>query len=66
MCLGTSLFLKKRFGAGYKITMVKDSKKTNTMIEPYLKQNLGEVELLSEVSSEITFQVSNEAAKQFK
>jgi len=23
MCLGTSLFLKKRFGAGYKITMVK-------------------------------------------
>jgi ATP-binding cassette subfamily A (ABC1) protein 3 len=37
MCLGTSLFLKKRFGAGYKITMVKESKQANTMIEPYLK-----------------------------
>lgn len=66
MCLGTSLFLKKRFGAGYKITMVKETKQANTQIEPYLRQNLGEVELLSEVSSEITFQVSNEAAKQFK
>lgn len=55
MCLGTSLFLKKRFGAGYKITMVKDSKQQNLMIEPYLKENLGDVELLSEVSSEITF-----------
>jgi ATP-binding cassette subfamily A (ABC1) protein 3 len=37
MCLGTSLFLKKRFGAGYKITMVKKSKQTNSLVEPYLK-----------------------------
>ena len=33
MCLGSSLFLKKRFGAGYKITMVKASKKQNTLIK---------------------------------
>lgn len=65
MCLGTSLFLKKRFGAGYKLTMVKNNKKPNTLIEPYLKENLGQVELLSEVSSEITFQVSNESAHRF-
>lgn len=55
MCLGTSLFLKKRFGAGYKITMVKATKQPNKVIEPYLRENLGEVNLLSEVSSEITF-----------
>lgn len=36
MCLGTSLFLKKRFGAGYKITMVKATKLTNMVIKPYL------------------------------
>lgn len=66
MCLGTSLFLKKRFGAGYKITMVKNSKQPNSIIYPYLKENLGDVQLLSEVSSEITFQVNNEAAKGFK
>lgn len=66
MCLGTSLFLKKRFGAGYKITMVKSSKQPNQLIEPYLKEHLGHVELLSEVSSEITFQVPNDSAKNFK
>jgi ATP-binding cassette subfamily A (ABC1) protein 3 len=65
MCLGTSLFLKKRFGAGYKITMVKATKQPNKVIEPFLRANLGEVNLLSEVSSEITFQVSGEVAKRF-
>ena len=43
MCLGTSLFLKKRFGAGYKLTMVKLSKEKNKLIGPYLKEKLGEV-----------------------
>lgn len=41
MCLGTSLFLKKRFGAGYKFTMVKDDKKKNTKLEPYLNNHFG-------------------------
>ena len=78
MCLGTSLFLKKRFGAGYKFTMVKDDKKKNTKLEPYLNNHFGlsdsqqigdkskKIELLSEVSSEITFQVSADLADQFK
>lgn len=66
MCLGTSLFLKNRFGAGYKLTMVKASKQPNLVIGSYLKNHLGEVELLSEVSSEIVFQVTAEAAKKFK
>ena len=29
VCLGTSLFLKNRYGAGYKLTMVKKFKKKN-------------------------------------
>lgn len=36
MCLGSSLFLKKRFGSGYKLTMVKASKAKNKLLEPYL------------------------------
>ena len=32
VCLGTSLFLKNRFGAGYKLTMVKKFKKKNRKI----------------------------------
>lgn len=65
MCLGTSLFLKKRFGAGYKLTMVKSNKSHNVLIGAYLNENLGNVTLLSEVSSEIIYQVSDELAHRF-
>lgn len=66
MCLGTSLFLKQKFGTGYKLTMVKATKSKNKLLAPFLTQYLGPVELLSEVSSEIQFQVSQEAALNFK
>ena len=32
LCLGTSLFLKDRYGAGFKLTIVKKSKKANKAI----------------------------------
>ena len=35
-CLGSALFLKNRFGAGYRLTMVKSKKRTNKKIGPYL------------------------------
>jgi ATP-binding cassette subfamily A (ABC1) protein 3 len=56
-CLGSSLFLKKRFGAGYKLTMVKETKEKNSLVLPYIEKNLGSAELISEVSSEISFGV---------
>ena len=49
-CLGSSLFLKKRFGAGYKLTIVKSSKQTlKERLQKYLEANLGQAELISEV-----------------
>lgn len=36
ICLGSSLFLKNRFGVGYNLTMVKKSKEPNTVIGKYL------------------------------
>jgi ATP-binding cassette subfamily A (ABC1) protein 3 len=42
ICLGSSLFLKNRFGVGYNLTMVKMSKEENPKIERYLRANLGE------------------------
>lgn len=57
LCLGTSLFLKNRYGAGYKLTMVKKFKKSNKKIQPYLESIFGKVEKLSEVSQEITFKI---------
>ncbi len=41
ICLGSSLFLKNRFGVGYNLTMVKQNKTPNTKVEVYLKQKLG-------------------------
>lgn len=35
-CLGSGLFLKNRFGAGYRLTMVKKRKRTNQKVGPYL------------------------------
>jgi ATP-binding cassette subfamily A (ABC1) protein 3 len=66
MCLGSSLFLKKRFGAGYKLTMVKATKEENTQLQKYLEQNLGPAELIQEVSSEISFGVSADVENKFK
>jgi ABC-type multidrug transport system ATPase subunit len=41
ICLGSSLFLKNRFGVGYNLTIVKSVKEENPRIEKYLKERLG-------------------------
>lgn len=66
MCLGSSLFLKNRFGAGYKLTMVKKYKTPNKKVGRFLEEHFGDVELLSEVSQEITFKISYEQAEKFE
>ena len=35
-CLGSSMFLKNRFGVGYVMTIVKSDPSPNTTIMPYL------------------------------
>lgn len=55
ICMGSSLFLKNRFGVGYNLTMVKTTKEPNTKVEKYLLDNLGEVKKLTEIASEISF-----------
>lgn len=65
ICLGSSLFLKNRYGAGYKLTMVKKFKKPNKKIQPYLERVFGKVQKLSEVSAEIIFQISYDQAQYF-
>jgi ATP-binding cassette subfamily A (ABC1) protein 3 len=66
ICLGSSLFLKNRFGVGYNLTMVKKSKESNTKIGKYLENKIGEVKKLSEVSSEITYQIPTALSNKFK
>lgn len=64
-CLGTSMFLKNRFGAGYKLTMVKKTKEQNKVIERYLNSYFESVEKLSEVSSEISFKIEYSQVSKF-
>jgi len=40
-CLGSSMFLKNRFGVGYVMTVVKNNPLPNTKIMPYLHERLG-------------------------
>lgn len=65
-CLGSPLFLKGRFGVGYNLTIVKNEKEPNSLIEPFLVQNLGEVKKINEVASEISFQIPLAASSKFK
>ena len=57
-CLGTSMFLKNKFGVGYNLTIVKASTETNTSILDYIQQKLGpNVKVQSEIQSEMTIQI---------
>lgn len=66
VCLGSSLFLKQRYGVGYNLTLVKKTKEENLAALEYINRELGTVEKLSEVSSEITIQVPTDLSNKFK
>jgi len=66
VCLGPSLFLKQRYGVGYNLTLVKKSKEDNSQVMDYIREHLGDVEKLSEISNEITVQVPTEYSNKFK
>jgi len=54
-CLGSSMFLKNRFGMGYVMTVVKRDHAVNEKIIPYLAERLGpEVMKLTEIRGEMT------------
>jgi ATP-binding cassette subfamily A (ABC1) protein 3 len=49
-CVGSSAFLKQKFGVGYNLTVIKGDSRPNIEILPYLQRNLGSgVKFLSEI-----------------
>ena len=67
-CIGSSLFLKNRFSAGFKLTMVKRNKQVNKQIESFLFRYFENFEMISELAAEITFlipQKENSSLKKF-
>ena len=66
-CLGSSMFLKNRFGVGYVMTIVKSNPVKNEKIMPYLKEKLGpDVTKLTEIQGEMTVQIPREYTALFK
>lgn len=68
-CLGSSLFLKKKYGVGYYLTIVKEqgvsspshTKRINEFISNYIK----DANLMSDVHAEISFQLPMSSTSKF-
>lgn len=61
------MFLKRKFGVGYNLTMLKSGHEPNALVLPYFWYRLGpEVKKLTEVQSEITLQIPTKYASKFK
>ncbi|ETL98845.1 hypothetical protein L917_04165 [Phytophthora nicotianae] len=65
-CCGSSLFLKNRFGAGYNLTLVKDDAtcKDSAVID-FVTSRVPAAQLLSNVGSEIAFQLPLASSSKF-
>ncbi|KAJ8535329.1 hypothetical protein ON010_g13409 [Phytophthora cinnamomi] len=65
-CCGSSLFLKNRYGAGYNLTLVKDDAKCDdNVITTLIKSYVPSAEILSNVGSEIAFQLPQKSSPMF-
>jgi ATP-binding cassette subfamily A (ABC1) protein 3 len=66
-CLGSSMFLKNKFGVGYIMTLEKKLTEDNDKIMPYLIARLGtDILQVSEIASEMTIQIPNKYTVHFK
>lgn len=64
--LGSSIFLKSTFGAGYNLVVVKSSTDNNNVILPYIVEQLGDkVIKQSEIQSEMTLTIPNCYSEKF-
>lgn len=63
---GSSLFLKRKFGVGYNITIDKTTQQNAPQIDEFIRDRIPGCIKLSEVSSEISYQLPNAAINRFK
>ena len=66
-CCGSSLFLKNRFGAGYRLicTRKMQARCDANAIEAMLQTHVPQAKLLTDVGAEMTYQLPTEGAKAF-
>ena len=64
-CIGSSLFLKNRFGLGYKITFVKKRRRSHPGLYKFLLRYFSNVEKAGEVHEEISFVIPKSESQSF-
>ena len=66
-CLGSSMFLKNKFGVGYHAAIEKESTEVNEAVVPYFEKHLGPgVRKFTEVGQEMSITIPTEYAPRFK
>lgn len=65
-CCGSSFFLKKRFGAGYRLICVKDAGCDTSQVTRLLKQYLSAIEIDSDVGAELSYHLPNDDTSFFE
>ncbi|KAF5273687.1 hypothetical protein FQA39_LY07377 [Lamprigera yunnana] len=65
-CCGSSFFLKKKYGAGYRLIMEKSSTCQVEMITNLLQSYIPEIQILSNVGSELSYRLPQEQTSVFE
>lgn len=66
-CSGSPMFLKKRFGAGYHLTLAKKHAMVDTeKITESVQQFISTAKLESSVGTEVTYSLSDDNTEQFE
>ena len=65
-CLGSGPFLKRKFGVGYNLTLVKTSNEPNQRVVPFIHKKLGKAcHKQSEIQSEMSIKIPGEYIRKF-
>ena len=66
-CCGSSLFLKNRFGVGYNLVLAKKNTTDKLpKVDEFIRKRIPQAIKLQEVSSEISYQLPQNASNKFK
>ncbi|KAL7030128.1 hypothetical protein ACKWTF_006533 [Chironomus riparius] len=64
--VGSSFFLKKRFGVGYRLTCVKTSTCNPQLVTHFLSKYIPEIEIETNIGTELSYVVSDNYVSKFK